>query len=82
MPRRFAELERLGEDLGQADVLVDLDHPARAHHAEVGPRRTHTALGLARLGRDDDDRVARANGIDLAADRRRDGPPVLAGSGE
>ena len=77
LPLQVGELERVGEHLGQADVLVDLDHLSRAHHAEIGTRRAHPRLGLGGLPGDDEDGVARADGVDLAADRRRDRAPVL-----
>ncbi len=75
------ELERLRKHLGQPDVLVDLDHLTRAHHAEVVAGQTHPGLGLGGIPRDDDDGVARADGVDLPTDRRRDSPRSSAGCG-
>jgi len=72
------ELELLREHLGQADVLVDLDHAAGTHDPEVAPRGTHATLRLGRLCRNDDHRVCRAHRVDLAPDRSRNRPPVLA----
>ena len=56
-----AEVELLDELLRPADLLVDLDRPPRAHHAQVGTALADPRLHLPRFRLDDDDGVVRAD---------------------
>ena len=76
------ELELLGEHLGKTDILVDLDHAARAHHPKIISCTSHARLRIAGVAGHDDHRMARTHGIDLAPDPARDLLPVLTRRGE
>ena len=59
-PVEFAQPERVRELHRPADVLVDLDHAARAHHPELRMLAAHPGLRVLGLGLDRDDYVIRA----------------------
>ena len=63
------EAKLSGERTGPPDLLVDLDHPAGAHHADAGMRGPDRRLGLVGVALEQDDRVLRADVEHLAADR-------------
>ena len=77
-PGEVGERELLDELVREARLLVDLDHAARAHDAEVGPVVPHPGLRIGRVGLDDEDRVARAHArLTGAAERVRERPADL-----
>jgi hypothetical protein len=84
-PPDVLERERPRELVGQADLLVDLDHPAGAHDPEVWTVGAHPRLGLRGIRVDHEHGVARANRRLLArsegvAQAVADDIPALAGS--
>jgi len=61
------EPELLDELRGTAHLLVDLDHPPCAHHAQIGPVTSDPLLHLARLRLDEENGVTRPDARDVGA---------------
>ena len=66
----LVQAEPLGEDARPADLLVDLDHPAGAHHAQLRVCGAHPRLRFGGLGFDGEDNMSRARRALLDATKR------------
>src|SRR6266550_7065645 len=70
-PLDVAEPELLHERLWATDLLVDLDHPARAHDAQVGAMTPDPVLDVGRIAFHQENSVIRANSGFVRATERR-----------
>ena len=81
-----AEGEALDELARPPDLLVDLDHTAGAHHAQVGPVPAQPALGLVGIRLDVQHRVLRPrrgvlHAAECAGELAAERVPILTGIG-